>query len=133
MLEGRTVIITGELRGLLYCGLRPVLQRHHALLVLLLAFCLGVLGELDLAVIDHEVKLLPAGRIAGQLHGLVVEMGELQVVVALEVDWITGFVALCLEVHGLASVQLHPNYLNEVCASKVERGLTAFALLPSCI
>lgn len=60
MLEGGRVISAGILQGLLDGRLWSVLQRHHALLVLLLAFRLGVFGQFDLAVIDHEVKPLPA-------------------------------------------------------------------------
>lgn len=46
-------------------------------------------------------------------------------------DLIARFVSLCFEVHGLAIVQLHLYYLNEICASEVQHGLTSLLVLPS--
>lgn len=76
MLEGGCVVHADVLRRLLDGRLRPVLQCHHAFFVLLLPFCLRILGQFYLGVIDDEVELLPACWV-GQLHGLVIEMREL--------------------------------------------------------
>lgn len=76
MLEGGCVVHADVLHRLLDGRLRSVLQCNHALFILLLTFCLGVLSEFYLGVIDDEVELLPACWI-GQLHRLVVEMREL--------------------------------------------------------
>ena len=126
VLEG--VVKAGVLCGWLHGGLRPVVQCHHALLLLLLPPGLGVLGQLHPGVIDHEVELLPAGRV-GQLHRLV-EVRELEVSVALEVDLVARLVSLGLQVQGLAIGQLHLYYFYEICTPEVEHWLAPVLILP---